>query len=83
MCFGEVGLSSYLYDILPPLNFFALMTWKEYLKPNIECLPYIASVLAERLVQLIKHPTLFKTILKSPKLNVWDNSAAVMSNSLG
>lgn len=50
---------------------------------NGVCLPYIASVLAERLAQLIKQPTLFKTILKSPELNIWDNPAAAMSNSLG
>lgn len=50
---------------------------------NGGCLPYIVNVLAERFVQLIKQPTLFKTILKSPKFNIWDNSATAVSNSLG
>lgn len=86
MCFGEVGGLDYLLTFMTYCAhlIFCIDDMEIVLEAkNGVCLPYIASMLAERLVQLIKRPTLFKTILKSPELNIWDNSAAAMSNSLG
>lgn len=86
LCFGEVGGLDYLLTFMTycALLIFCIDDMESVLEAkNGVCLPYIASELAERLVGLIKQPTLFKSILKSLELNIWDNSAAAMSNSLG
>lgn len=68
MCFDEVGGLDYLLTFMTYCAH--LIFCIDYMESVLEakngvCLPYLASVLAERLVQLSKQPTLFKSISRA------------------